>query len=316
MATVTTSILPAPVQIYYDRVMLSMSEPNLIHSKAAMKKTLASRNGNTIRMERYEDIGSAVVPLGNTGVTPPSKLMSSVFVDAQINFYGTWIELNEQVQLTSQSPVLNQRAKLLGRSMRFTEDDLIRDLLSTTAFVINAVGGVNGDVPTDMTLSDIQDVVKRLLSFDARTISSSVEATGKFGTAPVPNAYIGMAHTDLSSTLENINGFLPTYEYGSQKLIDAAEWGTLGRVRFLLSSRGSKSASASGLGKDVFNTLIVGMEAYTSISLENNNAKFIYHDYKLAGGPLELNSTAGWKMSHAHAIVNDSWICNLKSTLA
>jgi len=88
MATITTSQLPAPVQVYYDRVLLSMANPSLIYDKAAMKKNLASRNGNTIRMERYKDIGTATVPLGNTGVTPPSKDMSSIFVDAQIQWYG------------------------------------------------------------------------------------------------------------------------------------------------------------------------------------------------------------------------------------
>jgi len=88
MARVTTTILPPPVQVHYDRVLLSMSDPNLIHSKVAMKKNLAARSGNIIRMERYDDIGTAPVPLGNSGITPPSKLMSSIFVDAQINWYG------------------------------------------------------------------------------------------------------------------------------------------------------------------------------------------------------------------------------------
>jgi len=228
----------------------------------------------------------------------------------------TWVEINEQVDLTSQSPVLNQRAMLLGRSMRFTEDDLIRDMLATTAFAIFAVGGVNGDAPTEMALSDVQDVVKTLLSNDAKPVSSSIEGTNRFGTAPIPNAYIGLSHTDLSSTLENMNGFVGTHQYSNQRTLDMAEWGTVGRVRFLLSSRGSVTANSSALGEDVYNTLICGMEAYTTVGLENSNAKFIYHDYKLAGGPLELNSTGAWKMAHASAITNDAWIANLKSTLA
>jgi len=109
---------------------------------------------------------------------------------------------------------------------------------------------------------------------------------------------------------------LPFTSVGSsQKDIDAAEWGSLGRVRFLLSSRGSKVLATSGLGNTVYNTIIAGMEAYTTIGLEKANASFIYHDKRSAGGPLELNSTGGWKMSHAQAITNDAWIANLKSTI-
>ena len=315
MARVTTSILPQPVQVYYDRVLLSMADPSLIHAKGAMKKTLASKSGNKIRMERYKDIGTATVPLGNTGETPPDSSMSSIFIDAEIQWYGKYVTINEQVDLTSQSPVLNQRAKLLGRSMRQTEDELVRDLLVTTPFSIFSIGGVNGDNPTELTRSDIQDTVKALLSNDALTVTESIEGTNKFGTAPVSSAYMAMGHTDLSATLENINGFKSSIEYAAQKNISSAEWGSIGHVRFLLSSRGSISATASALGESVYNTLITGMEAYAMIGLEKDNAKFIYHDTKTAGGPLELNSTGGWKMSYAHAITNDAWIANLKSTL-
>jgi len=227
----------------------------------------------------------------------------------------TYVEINEQVELTSQSPVLNQRAMLLGRSLMQTEDELIRDMLATTAFVLYCTDGVSGDTPTELTLSDVQGVVKRLLGFDAKTVVESISASKNFGTAPIPNAFIGMAHTDLLTSLENMHGFLPTHQYASQKVIDTSEWGTVGRVRFLLSSRGSISPSSSGLAKDIYNTIIAGMEAYTTISLANANAKFIYHDSRLAGGPLEQNSTGGWKMSFGQAITNDAWICNLKSTL-
>jgi len=146
MAIQTTSLLPPPVQIYYDRVLLSMAEPNLIFTKLAMKKNLSARSGNTIRFERWNDIGSKIVPLGNIGITPPSSDMTRAWVDAEINWFGTYIEINEQVDLTSQSPVLNQRAKLLGRSMRFTEDELVRNLLVTTPFVLWCVAGVNGRI--------------------------------------------------------------------------------------------------------------------------------------------------------------------------
>ena len=186
-------------------------------------------------------------------------------------------------------------------------------ILSATA--LKSKSNRNMDAPTELTLSDVQTVVKTLLGNDAKTTSSSIDGANKFGTAPVPNAYIGLGNTDLSSTLENINGFLGTYQYGSQAKIDDAEWGTVGRVRFLLSSRGSKTANASGLAADVYNTFICGMEAFATASLESDNAGMIYHDYNIAGGPLELHSTAGWRMSHACAITNESWICNLKSTL-
>jgi hypothetical protein len=40
--------------------------------------------------------------------------------------------------------VLNQTVSLLAQSMRETEDELIRNMLASTASVINCTGGVNG----------------------------------------------------------------------------------------------------------------------------------------------------------------------------
>lgn len=45
-----------------------------------------------------------MVPLGNTGVTPPAQALSAVDIDAKISFYGTYVMLNEQVTLQNQDP--------------------------------------------------------------------------------------------------------------------------------------------------------------------------------------------------------------------
>lgn len=144
MATNTTSTLPPPVQLYYDNVLLSTPTPNLIHTMASMSKSLKGRSGQTLRMERFNRLETAPVPLGNSGITPPGQLLTSVFIDAKVQFYGDYVKTNEQLELTSQSPVLNQYSIQLGVSMKETEDELMRDMLATTATVIFATGGVNG----------------------------------------------------------------------------------------------------------------------------------------------------------------------------
>jgi len=214
--------------------------------------------------------------------------------------------------LTSQSPVMNQATIRLGQSMKETEDQLVRDMLATTATVIFATGGINGDSPTEMALSDIQSVTMTLLSNNAKTILESVEGANKFGTAPVNNAYIAMAHTDLSTTLSNLNGFINTIQYPNQSKIKSTEWGSVDRERFFLSSRGSISANASGNDAKVYNTFICGMEAYCNVKLDNYKSKFVYND---SLDPLKLNQYVGWKMSEVPVITNDAWIVNLKSTL-
>jgi hypothetical protein len=45
-----------------------------------------------------------MVPLGNSGVTPPPQNLTAVDIDAKISFYGTFVQINEQVTLQNQDP--------------------------------------------------------------------------------------------------------------------------------------------------------------------------------------------------------------------
>jgi hypothetical protein len=38
-----------------------------------------------------------MVPLGNSGVTPPPQNLTAVDIDAKLSFYGTYVTINEQV---------------------------------------------------------------------------------------------------------------------------------------------------------------------------------------------------------------------------
>ena len=73
--------------------------------------------GTTLRMRRYNPLNTAMVPLGNSGVTPPPQNLTAVDIDAKISFYGTYVTLNEQVTLQNQDPVLNECAARLGVSL-------------------------------------------------------------------------------------------------------------------------------------------------------------------------------------------------------
>jgi len=104
MAITTTTLLPAPVQQSFSFKLLSVPTPSLIHKIPAMKKQMPRNGGTTLRMRRYNALSTAMVPLGNSGVTPPAQTLSAVDIDARMSFYGTYIQINEQVTLQAQDP--------------------------------------------------------------------------------------------------------------------------------------------------------------------------------------------------------------------
>ena len=76
----------------------------MIHKIPAMLKNMTRNGGTTLRMRRYNPLNTAVVPLGNTGVYPPPQQLTAVDIDAKIDFYGTYVYINEQVSLQNQDP--------------------------------------------------------------------------------------------------------------------------------------------------------------------------------------------------------------------
>jgi N4-gp56 family major capsid protein len=88
MAITTTTTLAAPVQQSFSYKLLSVPVPNMIHKIPAMKKRMPRNGGTTLRMRRYNALATAMVPLGNTGVTPPAQQLTAVDIDATVSFYG------------------------------------------------------------------------------------------------------------------------------------------------------------------------------------------------------------------------------------
>jgi len=258
MAITTTSTLPAPVQQSFSYKLLSVPVPNMIHKIPAMRKNMPRNGGTTLRMRRYNPLNTAMVPLGNTGVTPPPQNLTAIDIDAKISFYGTYVQLNEQVTLQNQDPVLNECAARLGVSLRQTEDQLTRDMLASTASFINCTGGVNGDVPTEITRSDVDTIIATLADNNAYTIMDNIEGEDRFGTAPVRDAYFALASTQLIGNLEGVAGFIAKAQYPSPMNALRSEWGAVSNLRFLLSSIGSMIPNSSSLGNTVYNIFCVG----------------------------------------------------------
>lgn len=271
--------------------------------------------GTTLRMRRYNPLATAPVPLGNSGVTPPPQNLTAVNIDAQMDFYGTYVLLNEQVTLQNQDPVLNEAAQRLGVSLRQTEDQLMRDMLQATAGFINCVGGTNGDNPTEITRADVDVVVRSLRGNSAYSFLSGIQGEDRFGTAPVRDAYFALGHTDLIGQVDQCAGFVQKWTYPNQQSTLDAEWGSVSNLRFLLSPIGSTTPNASLLGNTVYNTFCVGRESYAGIEQDGYSAQFIYRP-PIYDSPLALNASVGWKMAEVPRILNDTWLFNLRCTLA
>lgn len=312
MSTITTtSDLPPAVREYYDRLLLMTAYPTLIHAKFAQKRILPEKKGDTIVFRRYARLSTVPIPLVD-GVTPPGAPLSVTDIKARVSFYGNFVTITNQVQLTVEDRVLNEASRLLAQNMGQTIDQITRDVLASTSSVTQCSNGNNGNTPTELTKEDIDSVVKTLLGNDAEMISEVVTGTSAFGTVPVRPAFWGMIDTDLLDDLEAVSSFVNTSNYAQQGTVLDSEWGSTGNVRWLYTSIGSVSSASPA----VYNNFIVAKEAYGVIHLRSETGEFYVEPLGSAGSadPLHQRGSVGWQHPFVARILNDNFMNNLMAT--
>jgi len=179
--TIGINTLPPQIQQRYNAKLLSTPEHNLVHMLFATPIELPDNEGFIDRQSRYDRLDLFPVPLDDAQNNPPPQQLNRVDVDCRIRVYATYIVLTRQVTITNEDPVLNSAAARLGQALRETQDSLVRDSLEATGSIVNSVGGVNGDLPTEMSITDVDDIVTLLQNNSGEYITSIVEADLKFG---------------------------------------------------------------------------------------------------------------------------------------
>lgn len=312
--TVSISTMPPQIQQRYNQKLLSTPEHNLIHNLFAVPVELPDNNGFIDRQSRYDRLDLFPVPLDDAQTNPPSQQLNRVDVDCRVRVYATYIVLTRQVTITNEDPLLNSAAARLGQAARETQDALQRDNLESSASIINSVGGGNGDLPTEMFLSDVDDAVTLLQNNSGEYITNMIPGQMKIGTSPIGDAYGGMLTTRMIPVLNNITGFVRKFQYPNVDVTLSSEWGGVNNVRFFVSEQGSVTPNASLLGNDVANCFIAAKEAYKVVWQAGGKMKFIYLPPGYNNDPCMLRHTAGCSFYQGQCITNDLWILNLRST--
>jgi len=312
MANVTTvAVLPPAVREYYDRLLLMTAYPQLIHTKFAQKRILPEKMGDTIVFRRYARLATVPIPLSD-GITPPGAPLSATDIKARVDFYGNFVTITNQVELTVEDRVLNESSRLLAQNLAQTMDEVTRDVLASTSSVLQCSNGVNGNTPTELTKADIDSAVQTLLNNDAEMISEVVVGRDAFGTAPVRPAFWAYIDTALLDDLEAVSNFIHSANYPNQQSVLDAEWGATGNVRWLYTSVGSVSAASPA----VYNNFIIGKEAYAVVHLGSETGEFYVEPLGSAGSadPLHQRGSVGWQHPFVARILNDAFMLNLEAT--
>lgn len=300
-----------PVQALED--FLSTPMFNLIHSFGVDLYHAEAYLGKTTRMSRFERLSTDGGQLDGSGIDPAPEVPVRTDIDAKMEIFAKSIVVNEQVILWENPKTYSKFMGLLGQWMREKEDLLMRDLFSSSVSYINAVGGGNGDSPSNPSRSDFNNIENILSNNDARTMLESINAMDKFSTGPTRDAFLCLASTAMQADIQAIQGVLLKNAYPSQEGLRPEEYASVSRFRIFVSSRAAKSPGASMLGRTVYKMPMFGLEAAAKIE-QNQYTAVIGSRPSWVVSSVAQNSGLYARFGIARAITNQNWISGLNCT--
>lgn len=269
--------------------------------------------GTTMRFLRPVPLQPPVVQLGNSGIEPASQVATREIIDTAIAFYGTSVILNEQVVIQDQDPVLSWVTERLGVAMRQAEDIILRDFLLSAASQYNCQGGVDGDNPTELTVRDLSNVASSLDTSNAFKFLTGKLGEDRFGSSPIRAAYMLLCSTIIQPTFDAMDKFTSSWNYPNQNDTIYSEYGSVLNFRIFTSSEAAVQTAASMNGNDVYNNMGVSRESYAHVDQDGYSSQLLYRP-PIFSGPLALNGTLGVKFAQAQAILQETWLLNVRCT--
>jgi N4-gp56 family major capsid protein len=319
MANTTTTQIDAAVNYFYDRKMLMKAKPALNYLRFAQFRDIPANTAESIKFRRYTLLSAATTALSE-GVTPAGSQLSKTDVYCTPLQYGDYVTITDKLIFTTQDPVLQETADVLGQQAGNTLDQLTRAVLAaTTTIQYASTAAAITDITSAMkiTKAEIQEAVKTLKVANAKKITAMIDPTDKFNTTPIPACYVAWVHPNTTYDLKNLVGFIPVEQY-SGKAAMPDEVGSLDEVRFIESTN-AKVFSSGGSGSiDVYGTIIVGQEAYAASRISGEAMRNIIKPLGSAGSadPLDQRQTSGWKATFVAKILNNDYMLMIEHAVS
>lgn len=320
------SALPASI---YDRLTLERALALLVHAIPAQKKPIPQKNSKTITFTKYPSLpkGVELAP----GVNPEPYQLSRTTKTGTLKWYGAYVQIDEEVNLTVQDPVLSETAELLGENAGETFDAMYAEAYQATTGVVWAEAGHTTIATTAAgDTAEAADIIAMLLSLrnaNAKPFFEMIRPSDGVSTKGVGAAYLGITtYSGASAVIGIVNAvtdgslsFLPVAQYPRPE--DAIEGevgaiiGNLASIR-LVCSTAAKVYTGQGSGAvDVYTMLLFGKNAVGISELSGYGMQNIVKPASQIGGPLEMYCTSGWKGAQCVTILDDAFMKNYIFTL-
>lgn len=298
---------------------LERATPLILIERFAQGRPLEKNNTKTQIFRRYNSLTAATTPL-TEGVTPSGQAGTKTDVSVTLNQYGDFVEITDVIQDTHEDPVLQEYMGITGEQAAETVELINFGVIKGGTGVTYANGAARSAVNTALTLTLQRKALRSILRQNGKRHTRMLTGSPNHNTSPVAPCFVGLCHTDMSSAIRDMTGFVPVEKYGTQQALPG-EIGAVEEVRYCASSLYTPWADAGGAKGTMISTTGTSADVYPVIYLAQNAFGVVPLKGKKAITPMVLNpntprggdqlgqrGSVGWKTMYAAVILNDAWM--------
>ncbi|MBI9113176.1 N4-gp56 family major capsid protein [Maridesulfovibrio ferrireducens] len=285
----------------------------------AQGRPLEKNNTKTQIFRRYNSLAPALTPM-TEGVTPAGKTGTKTDVTVTLQQYGDYVELTDVIADTHEDPILQEFMGITGEQAAETVELVNYGILKGGTSVFYANGSARNEVNAELNLATQRRALRGILAMNGKRHTQFLSGSQNYETRPVGPCFIGLCHTDCSSAIRDMAGFVPVEKYGTQDPLPG-EIGAVEEVRYCASSLyepwadagGDKGTmiSTTGIKADVYPVIYLARDAFGVVPLRGKKAitPMVMNPNSPRGGdPLGQRGSVGWKTMYAAIILNDAWM--------
>ena len=312
-ATQTTKLdasgndLSPEMKTFYDKNLIRLASPKLVHGQFGVKKPIPAGNGKKIEFRKATPLAKNTTPL-DEGVTPPGNKLDFTKFDAAVIQYGDYITQSDVLELTAIDNTVVEATRLLSNQAAMTLDTVDREALHLGKNVVYCPAGQTAvESRKDLTEASvlttdvIMEVVAQLRAANAPTIDGY---------------YTAIIHPHVALDVMKDENWKRPHEYVDTENVYKGEIGEYGGVRFVQSSEAKiykDDTTPSNLA--VYGTLFMGDGAYGTTEVEGGGLEMIVKQKGSAGtgDPLNQRSSVGWKAMRVTTILIEDYLVRVES---
>jgi len=295
--------LSAEMKTFYDKNLIRLAEPQLVHDQFGQKRPIPGGNGKTIEFRKFNALPA--VPADRElieGITPTGQNYGVTAITATVRQYGGYITLTDMLNLTAYDSNMQELMKMLASQAGRVSDTITRDILQTGTNVMYAGGRASQAALTATDYLKIEDIKKAVRWFrrnNAETINGD---------------YVAVVHPDVVYDLQNDTEWVDANEYAGSARIFSGEVGKMYGVRFVQSTQAKVFLRASD-SLPLYGTLVFAANAFGVTSINGGGIETIVKQLGSGGtsDPLNQRSTVGWKLNKTAKILTQEYMIRIES---